>query len=294
MFIFSFCPIIITVLYLTAFARFQQGLYGSFVGSLMYVFLGTCKEVPMGPTAIVSLMTYNTLHGLGPVYGTLLCFLTGVIQLIMGVVGLGKRRMHISLNTMFMVIILLNIVVGFLIDFISGPVNSGFTSAVAILIVASQIKDLIGVKAAGTTLLDMIISISKDISHYQLGDTWLGIICIVVILLLRVSRYKMSYIIQSAIFILKRVTTYIGNLYFYVLCFKKCKRMALCQIGPKDVNEQTTFHRVMNRSMWLIGTFRNSIVVIVSSYVGYLYITSTGHDVTSNDIPPIPFKVVGK
>lgn len=55
----------------------------------MYVFLGTCKEVPMGPTAIVSLMTYNTLHGLGPVYGTLLCFLTGVIQLLMGVVGLG-------------------------------------------------------------------------------------------------------------------------------------------------------------------------------------------------------------
>ncbi|XP_026818883.1 sodium-independent sulfate anion transporter-like isoform X1 [Rhopalosiphum maidis] len=211
----------------------QQGLYGSFIGSLMYVFLGTCKEVPMGPTAIISLMTYNTLHGLGPVYGTLLCFLTGVIQLIMGLVGLG-----------------------FLIDFISGPVNSGFTSAVAILIVASQIKDLIGVKAAGTTLVDMIISISKDISHYQLGDTWLGIICIVVILLLR--------------------------------------RMALCQIGPKDVKEQTMFHKIMNRSMWLIGTFRNSIVVIVSSYVGYVYITSTGHDVTSNEIPPIPFKVVGK
>lgn len=67
--------------------------------------------------------------------------------------------------------------------------NSGFTSAVAILIVASQIKDLIGIKAAGTTLLDMIISISKDINHFQLGDTWLGIICIVVILLLRVIIY---------------------------------------------------------------------------------------------------------
>lgn len=67
--------------------------------------------------------------------------------------------------------------------------NSGFTSAVAILIVASQIKDLIGVKAAGTTLVDMIISISKDIKNFQLGDTWLGIICIVIILLLRVSIY---------------------------------------------------------------------------------------------------------
>lgn len=70
---------------------FQYGLYGSFLGCLMYLFLGTCKEVSMGPTAIVSLMTYNTLHGLGPVHGTLLCFLTGVIQLLMGVVGLGER-----------------------------------------------------------------------------------------------------------------------------------------------------------------------------------------------------------
>lgn len=57
----------------------------------MYVVLGTCKEVPMGPTAIVSLMTYNTLHGLGSEYGTLLCFLTGIIQLTMGTIGLGKR-----------------------------------------------------------------------------------------------------------------------------------------------------------------------------------------------------------
>lgn len=71
--------------------RFQQGLYGSFFGCLLYVFLGTCKEVPMGPTAIVSLMTYNSLHGLGPVYATLLCFLSGVLQLIMGVVGLGTN-----------------------------------------------------------------------------------------------------------------------------------------------------------------------------------------------------------
>lgn len=76
--------------------------------------------------------------------------------------------------------------------------------------------------------------------------------------------------------------------------FETFKRMALCQIGPKDVKAQTTFHKIMNRSMWMIGTFRNSIVVIVSSYVGYMYITSVGHDVNSDEIPPIPFKLVGK
>lgn len=69
--------------------------------------------------------------------------------------------------------------------------------------------------------------------------------------------------------------------------------MSLCQIGPKDENERTKFHKTMNRFMWSIGTFRNSIIVIVSGYVSYLYISAIGHDITSNEVPPIPFKVVG-
>ncbi|XP_022162658.1 sodium-independent sulfate anion transporter-like [Myzus persicae] len=211
----------------------QYGLYGSFVGSLMYVFLGTCKEVPMGPTAIVSLMTYNTLNGRGPVYGTLLCFLTGVIQLIMGMVGLG-----------------------FLIDFISGPVNAGFTSAVAILIVASQVKDIFGIRAVGSTLLDMVISLSKDIGNTRMGDMVLGSVCIVVILLLRM--------------------------------------LALIHMGPENDSERNKVQRTINRAMWLIGTLRNSIVIIVTTFIGFLYVNSSGHDITSNEIPPIPFKVVGK
>lgn len=95
-------------------------------------------------------------------------------------------------------------------------------------------------------------------------------------------------------FVLYNVSHIPVGMFLYLFVFETFKRMALCQIGPKDVKEQTTFHKIMNRTMWLIGTFRNSIVVIVSSYVGYVYITSSGHDVTSSEIPPIPFKVVGK
>lgn len=191
------------VLILAITYTLQQGLYGSFIGSIMYVFLGTCKEVPMGPTAIVSLMTYNTLHGLGPVYGTLLCFLSGVIQLAMGVVGLGKQWLRPLLSvcdTIQQYRFLARCNIGFLIDFISGPVNSGFTSAVAILIVASQIKDLIGIKAKGTTLLDMVISISNSLENFRVGDTFLGVICIVFILLLRVSNlltFAQTYILDE-------------------------------------------------------------------------------------------------
>lgn len=68
----------------------EYGLYSSFIGCFVYILLGTCKDVPVGPTAIASLMTFQALKGKGPHHAILLCFLTGVIQLLMGFFGLGK------------------------------------------------------------------------------------------------------------------------------------------------------------------------------------------------------------
>lgn len=70
----------------------QYGLYGSFLGCFIYVIFGSCKDIPMGPTAIISLLTYQTVaHLNAPVpHAILLCFIAGVVELIMGLFGLGK------------------------------------------------------------------------------------------------------------------------------------------------------------------------------------------------------------
>lgn len=98
----------------------EYGLYGSFLGCFVYILLGSCKDIPVGPTAILSLLTHQAIGDRGPQYAILLCFLCGVVQLFMGFFGLG-----------------------FLVDFVSGPVSSGFTSAVALIIVTSQVKDIL-------------------------------------------------------------------------------------------------------------------------------------------------------
>lgn len=76
---------------------FQYGLYGSFLGCFIYVFFGSCKDIPMGPTAIISLLTYQTVSHLdAPIpHAILLCFLSGIVALIMGVFGLGKSSLVI-------------------------------------------------------------------------------------------------------------------------------------------------------------------------------------------------------
>lgn len=206
----------------------EQGLYSSFLGSLIYTFVGSCKDVPVGPTAIVSLMTYSELYRQGPGYATLLCFLTGVIQLAMGICGLG-----------------------IIIDFVSGPVSSGFTSAVALLIITSQIKDLIGVRGSGSSFWEMLRSLYRDVENISVADTVIGVGCIVLLLILRI--------------------------------------LAEVRIGPPDPRQQSTAQKYINKSMWFMGTIRNSIIVIGCTVASYVYVNSQ-----SAESYEIPYKIIGQ
>lgn len=76
---------------------------------------------------------------------------------------------------------------GFLIDFISGPVSVGFTSAAAIIIATSQIKDLLGLNYSASRFVDVWDQLSHHIKDTSKGDAILGISCMVILLLLRVS-----------------------------------------------------------------------------------------------------------
>lgn len=124
------------------------GLYASVIPVLIYALLGTSNQLAVGPVAIVSLMTAAGVGALanGSVevyiaYAVLLSLMVGGMQLFM---GLGRF--------------------GFLVNFLSHPVISGFTSAAALIIGFSQLKHLLGVD----------ISRSHHI-HEILYNAWLQI-----------------------------------------------------------------------------------------------------------------------
>lgn len=68
----------------------QYGLYSSFMGSLIYVFFGTIKEVSIGPTSLMALLTVSYTRNLPFDYIFLLGFLAGWVELLMGLFKLGK------------------------------------------------------------------------------------------------------------------------------------------------------------------------------------------------------------
>ncbi|MEL7122459.1 MAG: solute carrier family 26 protein, partial [Bacteroidota bacterium] len=108
------------------------GLYASTIPLILYAIFGTSRQLAVGPVAMVSLLT---AAGIGTMAegGTelyiklaiLLALMVGVIQLALGLFRLG-----------------------FLVNFLSHPVISGFTSAAALIIGFSQLKHLLGVDIA--------------------------------------------------------------------------------------------------------------------------------------------------
>ncbi|XP_039232378.1 sodium-independent sulfate anion transporter isoform X2 [Drosophila yakuba] len=185
----------------------QYGLYACFLGCFIYIFIGSSKDVPIGPTAISALLSFQIAGGSWQM-ATLLTFLTGLIEILMGVFRLG-----------------------FLIDFVSGPVGAGFTSAVSLIIFSSQMKDFLGIKTSGNTFLQVWISIVNDIHNISWPDFILGIVCITLLLSLRA--------------------------------------LASCSLGPKE--GKTTTQKLLTGIFWTIGTARNALLVCGTAGLGYWF-----------------------
>lgn len=142
----------------------QYGLYSGFLGSLIYVFFGTIKEVSIGPTSLMALLTLQYTMNKPVEIVILLTFLVGIVELCMGIFKLG-----------------------FVVDFISIPVTSAFTSATSLIIIASQLKGLLGIKYSSTSFADTIHQLYLHIDQVQWGDAILSASCIVFLLVMRVS-----------------------------------------------------------------------------------------------------------
>lgn len=145
----------------------QYGLYSAFMGCFVYFVLGTSRDVTLGPTAIMSLLvSYYTFRE--PAYAVLLAFLSGCIQLAMGLLHLG-----------------------FLLDFISCPVIKGFTSAASITIGFGQVKNLLGLQNIPRQFFLQVYHTFLHIGETRVGDAILGLVCMVLLLVLKLMREHM-------------------------------------------------------------------------------------------------------
>lgn len=137
------------------------------MGGFLYALIGGCRELTIGPNALLSLMTsrHTKLGGRsGPQLANLLCFLSGIVEMIMAMLKLGA-----------------------LVDLISMPVTVGFTSATAIIIGVSQLKGLLGltVKSRSDGFIPTLETVFGNLDKIRYTDAILGFSSLIVLLLVR-------------------------------------------------------------------------------------------------------------
>lgn len=129
----------------------EVGLYASILPIVAYALLGSSMTLAVGPVAVTSLMTASALQPLAAAgsaeYITLavqLSLISGVMLLVFGALRLG-----------------------FLAYFLSHPVISGFITGSAVLIAAGQLKYILGVKVAGSDVLETLAGLLKALPQTQ-------------------------------------------------------------------------------------------------------------------------------
>lgn len=136
----------------------EVGLYASIAPLVAYAIFGTSTALAVGPVAVVSLMTAATVGDFAARgtadYATVaiaLAFLVGLILLALGFLRLG-----------------------FLANFLSHPIVSGFITASGILIAAGQARHILGVAGEGDTLFEIIASLWRHAGETNIITLALG------------------------------------------------------------------------------------------------------------------------
>jgi len=144
----------------------QLGLYASMAPLLLYAVFGTSRALAVGPVAVASLMTgaaaaqiaaQGTPEHLGAAVA--IAMLTGILMVVMGVLRLG-----------------------FLANFLSHPVVSGFITAAAVQIAAGQIGPLLGIRTHGESLLEILESFLPHIGEVKPVTAAVGIAAVAFLL----------------------------------------------------------------------------------------------------------------
>lgn len=145
------------------------GLYASILPLAAYTLFGTSSALAVGPVAVVSLMTAAALAPLFPAESPeyvaaamLLALLSGAILILMAALRLG-----------------------FIANFLSRPVVSGFISASGILIALGQVRHILGIRGSGDNALDTLVALVDGVTATHLPTAIIGITSLALLYLAR-------------------------------------------------------------------------------------------------------------
>lgn len=147
----------------------HYGLYASIIPIVIYSILGSSTSLAVGPVAIASIMTASALSSvvsadlISYVDGAItLAFLSGAMLFLLGVFRFG-----------------------FVANFLSHSVISGFITASGLIIALGQLKHLMGVSVSGHTFFELASHLIQSIPSINPTTMAIGAACLLFLVIAR-------------------------------------------------------------------------------------------------------------
>ncbi len=121
----------------------EMGLYASILPLIAYALFGTSRTLSVGPVAVVSLMTASAVGKVAA---------SGSVDYITAAIAM-------ALISGLMLLVMGFLRFGFLANFLSHPVVSGFITASGVIIALSQMRHILGIEAHGDNVIELLGSL---------------------------------------------------------------------------------------------------------------------------------------
>ncbi|CAG5094097.1 Oidioi.mRNA.OKI2018_I69.XSR.g13244.t1.cds [Oikopleura dioica] len=153
----------------------EYGLYTSYVSAIVYTFMGSSKDLAVGPQSLTSMLTaqycmrpetWIPMAGVtsesDPRLANLLCFCSGAIILLLGIFDLGA-----------------------VVNYISNPVLVGFISAASIIIPFSLLERVFGLSGLPGPFYQKMVAMVMRLGESKYYDAIIGLSTLATLLALK-------------------------------------------------------------------------------------------------------------
>ena len=131
------------------------GLWAIMPALFVYAFVGSSRQLSVGPESTTALMTATAVGGLAAGSATEYAALAAALAIVVGVLSVLAYFARL----------------GFLAELLSKPVLTGYMAGVAIIMIISQLSKVTGIEIEGDTLIEEVRSFVTNFDELNLGIT---------------------------------------------------------------------------------------------------------------------------
>jgi sulfate permease, SulP family len=147
----------------------QHGLYAALVPMLVYPFVGTSRQVIVGPDIAISLLIASTIAPLAGGDAGRAAGLAALVALLSGVLLILAAKARL----------------GVIADFLSKPVLVGYMTGAALILMASQLDKFFGVGLKNGDFFPRVFELGSKLQETHPLTLGVGVICLGTLMVLR-------------------------------------------------------------------------------------------------------------